>query len=561
MGEGNGHSARYREIAGTLRRHSLGFLVGLLGVGRLVPFRRASSGRSDDRDRDAAAVGETSPEHLRLAFEELGPTFIKLGQLLSTRSDLLPPAYVDELAKLQDAAPPVPAADIRAVIRRELGAEPEDVFAEFDDRPLASASIGQAHTAKLADGTAVVVKVRRPGAVARVLEDLEILQNLAARAARNWGPAREFDAPGIVDEFAQTLRAELDYLQEGRNAEHFAESFADADDVIIPRVFWEHTTSRVLTLERMGGMNVGDAEALDAAGVDRKHVARRGAEIVLQMTFEDRFFHADLHPGNLFIHDDGTIALIDFGMVGAIGEELRGQLSSLFVALVRSDAALLTGALTSMSVGTATIDREMLREDLRVFLAKYRMRSLRETPFARMIADLFAILRANRLRLPREMALLFKALLLIEGLALRLDPDFRLGESLEPYAERLARERLTATAIARRIVRAGVDLGELALVAPGVLRRLVDSADGSGLQVHLRAAELEPLMGRAERIGNRLVAGMISAALITGVGGIVTSERRFRRWEGTLLGTGLGVIGTLGGYLAYTAARRRRRPR
>lgn len=559
MGEANGHTARYREIAATLRRHSLGFMVGLLGIGRFAPFRRnAGRGAADGAE---PPTGETSPEHLRLALEELGPTFIKLGQLLSTRSDLLPPAYADELAKLQDAAPPVPVADIRAVIRRELGAEPEELFATFDDRPLASASIGQAHAATLADGTEVVVKVRRPGAVAQVLEDLEILQNLATRATRSWGSAREFDATGIVEEFAQTLRAELDYLQEGRNAERFAEDFRDETDVVIPRVFWERTTSRVLTLERMRGMNIGDAEALDAAGVDRKRVARRGADIVLQMTFEDRFFHADLHPGNLFIHDDGTIALIDFGMVGVIGEELRGQLSGLFVGLVRGDAELLAGTLTSMSTGTATIDRELLREDLRVFLAKYRLRSLRETPFARMIADLFAILRANRLHLPREMALLFKALLLIESLAHRLDPEFRLGESLEPYAERLARERMSASAIARRIARAGADFGELALEAPGVLRRLLDSADGSGLQVHLRAAELEPLVARTERIGNRLVAGMISAALITGVGGIVTSERRFRKWEDTLLGTGIGVIGALGGYLAYTAARRRRRPR
>lgn len=560
MAEANTHTARYREIAATLRRHSLGFMVGLLGIGRISPFRRNGGGRGADGAEPS--TGESSPEHLRRALEELGPTFIKLGQLLSTRSDLLPPAYVDELAKLQDSAPPVPVAEIRAVIRRELGAEPEELFATFDDRPLASASIGQAHTATLADGTEVVVKVRRPGAVARVLEDLEILQNLAARAARGWGPAREFDATGIVEEFAQTIRAELDYLQEGRNAERFAESFEDEDDVVIPRVFWEHTTSRVLTLERMRGMNIGDAEALDAAGVDRKRVARRGADIVLKMTFEDRFFHADLHPGNLFIHDDGTIALIDFGMVGVIGEELRGQLSGLFVGLVRGNAELLAGTLTSMSTGTTPVDRETLREDLRVFLAKYRLRSLRETPFARMMADLYAILRAHRLRLPREMALLFKALLLIESLAHRLDPEFRLGDSLEPYAERLARERMSATAIARRLARAGADLGEVALEAPGVLRRLLDSADGDGLQVHLRAAELEPLVARTERIGNRLVAGMISAALITGVGGIVTSERRFRRWEDTLLGTGLGVIGALGGYLAYTAAqRRRRRPR
>lgn len=548
------HTARYREIAAVLRRHSFGFLAGLIGAGRLNPFRRNGT--------EPAAGAEASPEHVRQALEELGPTFIKFGQLLSTRSDLVPPAYADELAKLQDAAPPVATELIRAVIRRELGGEPEELFATFDDAPMASASIGQAHTATLHDGTPVVVKVRRPGAVAQVQEDLEILRNLALRASHTWSLARDYDAPGIAEEFAQTLRAELDYLQEGRNAERFAEDFADDPDLLIPRVFWDYTTSRVLTLERMSGMNVSDSAGLDAAGVDRKRVARKGADIVLKMTFEDRFFHADLHPGNLFIHDDGTIALIDFGMVGEIGEELRGHLSGLFVSLVRGDADLLAASLVNMSPGSAGVDREVLRDDLAVFLARYRLHSLRETPFARMIAELFAILRDHRLRLPREMALLFKALLLIEGLALRLDPEFRLGESLEPYAQRLARERFSAGVLARRIARASADLGELALDMPGTLRRLLEHADGGGVQVHLRAAELEPLMGRAERIGNRLVAGMLSAAFITGVGSLVSSERKYRSWEGVMVGTGLGVLGSLGAYLAWTARRGgRRRPR
>lgn len=547
------HVDRYLQIAAALRRHGLGFAAGILGLDRMIP-----RGRGGAADAARRATAE-SPAHLRAAFEELGPTFIKLGQLLSTRSDLLPPAFIAELARLQDSAPPVAVEEIRAVIRSELGAEPEKVFASFDDRPLASASIGQAHTATLADGTRVVVKVRRPGAVSQVQMDLEIMQNLAVRASRAWDVARDLDAVGIVDEFAETIRAELDYLEEGRNAERFARDFEDDPGVVIPRVFWEHTTSRVLTLEQMGGMNVADTVALDEAGVDRDLVARRGADIVLKMIFEDRFFHADLHPGNLFIHGDGTIALVDFGMVGVIGDELRAHLSRLFIAMVRGDVDLLTSALIEVSVTAASIDRITLRDDLRPFLARYRLRSVRQTPFARMMADLFAILRDNRVRLPRQMILLFKALLLIEALAMRLDPEFRLGEALEPYAERLSWERLRATVIAKRVVKATADVGELALDLPGVIRRLVDVADTTGIQVHLRAAEIEPLVGRAERIGNRLVAGMIGAALITGIGGLVASERRWRSWEGTMLGAGLGAIGTLGAYLTWTAKRRRLR--
>ena len=547
------HAGRYLEIGSALRRHGLGFVVGLLGLDRMV---QGGGGAAADAVRRA---NSESPAHLRAALEELGPTFIKLGQLLSTRSDLLPPAFVAELAKLQDAAPPVPVEVIRAVVRSELGAEPEEVFAAFDDRPLASASIGQAHAATLADGTPVVVKVRRPGAVSQVQVDLEILQNMATRATRAWEFARDFDAVGLVDEFAETIRAELDYLEEGRNAERFARDFDDDASVVIPRVYWEHTTSRVLTLERMGGMNVADAAALDEAGVDRDLVARRGADIVLKMIFEDRFFHADLHPGNLFIHGDGTIALIDFGMVGVIDEELRGHLSRLFIAMVRGDAELLTSALVEVSVTSGSVDRLTLRDDLRPFVRRYRLQSVRQTPFARMIAELFAILRSNRVRLPREMILLFKALLLIEALATELDPDFRLGNALEPYAERLAWERLRASVIARRLARSSIDMGELALDLPGIVRRLVDAADTTGIQVHLRAAELEPLVGRAERIGNRLVAGMVGAALISGIGGLVASERRWRSWEGTMVGAGLGAIGALGAYLTWTARRRRLR--
>jgi ubiquinone biosynthesis protein len=545
------HARRYLEIVSALRRHGFGFLVGLLGFDRVVPN---ATGAAVDAARKASA---DSPAHLRAALEELGPTFIKLGQLLSTRSDLLPPDFIAELTKLQDAAPPVRIDVIREVIRSELGAAPEDVFASFDDQPLASASIGQAHTATLADGTSVVVKVRRPGAVALVQTDLEILQNLATRASRAWEFARDIDAVGLAAEFAETIRAELDYLQEGRNAERFARDFERDRNVIIPRIYWEHTTSRVLTLARVGGMNVADGAALDEAEVDRDLVARRGADIVLKMIFEDRFFHADLHPGNLFIQHDGTIALIDFGMVGVIDEELRGHLSRIFIAMVDGDAELLTTALIQVSATGASVDRMTLRDELRPFVTRYRLQSVRQTPFARMITELFTILRRNRVRLPRELVLLFKALLLIESLAMTLDPDFRLGAALEPYAERLARERLRALSVAKRLARASIDVSELALDLPGIVRRLVDVADTTGLQVHLRAAELEPLVQRAERIGNRLVAGMVGAALISGIGGLVASERRWRSWEGTMVGAGLGAIGALGAYLTWTARRRR----
>ncbi|HEX5856622.1 MAG TPA: AarF/ABC1/UbiB kinase family protein [Microbacterium sp.] len=542
---------RYQEIAVTLRRHGLGFLANALGVNRWIPARRAvPETPSNEQPR-------TAPERVRLALEDLGPTFVKLGQLLATRADLLPQPFIVELSKLHDSASPVPAEVIREALRDELGDDPSAVFERFDLTPLASASIGQAHSATLHDGTPVVVKVRRPDAVRQVHEDLEILQTLADRASRLWEPARAYNLRGLVQEFAQTLRAELDYLREGRNAERFAENFARRPDVVIPRVFWDTTTSRVLTLERMTGMKITDLAALDAAGIDRKALAKTGAQVVLQMIFEDRFFHADLHPGNLFVHGDGTIALIDFGMVGEIGDELEDQLTKFFIAFTSRNPDALVRALLDLSVTRGQVDRDQLRESMVSFVGEYEGRSLSEVSFARLTTGMLTALREQHLQLPREAALIFKVLLMVEGIGVLLDPNFDFVGVLTPYARRLVKERLSPAAIARRVANASADAGELLLEMPRRLRRILEVMDRSGVEVHLRAAELEPLVARTERIGNRLVAGMIAAALIRGVGGLVVGGKRWKGWESGLMGAGVTATTTLVGYLLWTARRHR----
>ncbi|GHD46155.1 AarF/ABC1/UbiB kinase family protein [Mycetocola manganoxydans] len=546
----NNHRSRYEYIAETLARHGLGFLAGWTGLDRFVPFHHGAFGHERREEPYRTA------EHLRLALEELGPTFIKLGQLLSTRPDLVPPEYAEELAKLQDSAPPVPLEDIREAIRQELGAEPEQLFAEFDPEPLAAASIGQAHTAMLSDGTAVVVKVRRPGVVAQIEEDLDILQNLAVRAARRWELASDYDLPGIAQEFAASIRAEVDYLREGRTAERFAANFAGTD-VTIPRIFWDTSTSRVLTMERMRGIKIDDLAALDRAGIDRKVLAQRGADVVLKMIFDDRFFHADPHPGNMFVQSDATIALIDFGMIGEVGEELQEQLTDFLIAFTRGDADGLGAALVGLSVRKELVDRERLRASLTTFVSLYHGRSLGEISMGQLMTQLLNVLREQHLQLPAQVAALFKVLIMIEGIGVRLDPDFDLVEALTPYSKRLLQQRLSLLEVAKRLAGASADAGELLVELPGRLRRLLAGMDSTGIQVHLRAAELEPLVGRTERIGNRLVAGMVAAALINGVGGLVAGDRRWRSWENAMIGVGVSVAGALSGYLLWTARRRR----
>jgi ubiquinone biosynthesis protein len=505
------HVGRYREVATVLVRHGLGSFAAGFGLDRWVPTRQRIGGPDTGRPTSRA-------EHLRLALEELGPTFIKLGQLLSTRPDLLPPAYVAELSKLQDSAPPVPGDEVLAVLEEELGAPAADIFGTFDPVPLASASIGQAHAAMLHDGTRVVVKVRRPGVVNQVNSDLEILQNLAAQAARHWQVAEDYNIVGITGHFARALRAELDYLEEGRNADRFREVFQGSRTIHIPKVFWETSTSRVLTLERISGAKIDDDSALTRMGIDGGDIIRRAVDGIAQMVFVTGFFHADPHPGNLFIEPDGRIGLIDFGMVGTISDPLRDRLTGLFLALSRADPDRIASALTRVCSTRRPVNREDLRADLTVFVGLYQGRPVGQVEMGRLAGQLLAILRRHRLQLQAEIAMLVRMLLMVEGLGARLDPSFNLGEAVAPYASRLAASRYSPAAMAERAARAGLDTAALTAELPEKLRHLFDILETNGVEVHLRAAELDPLIARIERIGTRLVTGVIVAAVITTLG-------------------------------------------
>ncbi|CAA9493782.1 MAG: ABC1 family protein [uncultured Solirubrobacteraceae bacterium] len=556
------HRARYTEIAQVLSRHGLGYLGAVAGLDRRVPLYRrlVMSGQQGD---------QAPPVHVRLALEELGATFVKLGQILSTRPDLMPVEYQLELAKLHDAAPPVPGPVVRELISEELGCAPEDVFATFDMVPLAAASIGQAHAATLADGTEVVVKIRRPGVVEQVEEDLEILQNLAAQANRRWAAAGAYDLVALVEEFAWTIRGELDYLREGRNAERFAGDFVDDPDVHIPRVFWATSTSRVLTLERLRGLKVSDTAGLDAAGIDRRALAERATRVTARMIFEHGFFHADPHPGNLFIEPDGRIGLVDFGMVGTLDEELRERLSLLLLAIGRTDADRITTALLNLGVATEAVDRVALRRDVKAFVRRYEGRSLGEIKVSALVNEVFAVMRRHRLQLPRELVLILKMVVMTEGMGSQLDPQFQLGSVLRPYAEQLVVERLSPVLLARRLQQAGVEVAQLGVELPDLLRRLVRTLDRDldrdKSQLNIRIDNLDEAVARLEKLGNRVIAGTITAALLGGLGELVASQKAGRKTLAAVYATGAGATGTLAAYLGWSGLRghrpRRRLPR
>jgi len=515
------------------------------------------------------------PVRVRLALEDLGAVYIKFGQIVSTRADVLPPEYATELAKLQDASPPIAAAEVRAVIAEELGTAAERLLASLDDTPLATGSIGQAHCGRiepgpedaasgLAAGAAggrrvdVVVKVRRPGVVAQINDDLEIMAELAKRAERASTRAAGVHLAALVDEFSQTLRAELDYLQEARNVERFAVNFAGDVRVHIPQVFWDTTTSRVLTLERIRGIKVNDAAALREAGTDAGELARRACNVLLKMVFEDGFFHADPHPGNFFVEADGRLGIIDFGMVGHISDSTRDQLVRMLAAVVDQDAAGLTTALVRMCGAQASGGFGGLQTDLGRLVERYAGRPLAEIPIVAVLAELAALLREYRLRLPRETALLLKMLVMADGLGKQLDPGFELTTQLGPFSQQLIIRSMSPEALARRLKKLGREALRFGTDAPEIMRRVVDVLERGGIDIHFRAEELDRLMDKAEKTGNRIVAGLITAALINAVGELVSAQPdRWRNWPKTLFTAGIGGVGALGAYLALTSRHRK----
>jgi ubiquinone biosynthesis protein len=402
------------------------------------------------------------------------------------------------------------------------------------------------------------VKVRRPGAAAEVEQDLAILHDLAARAARRSDRSRSYDLPALVTEFEATIRAELDYVQEARNAERFRLNFADEPMVRVPRVYWEFSTSKVLTLERMHGVKIDDLQGLDRAGIDRKVLAALAASLLLRMIFTHRFYHADPHPGNLFVRPDGGIELIDFGMVGEVSDVLQEHLGTLFVALAREDPRSMSDAILALSLTKEHADPEALRGSVAALIAAYSGRSLGEIDVGAVVRELLKVVREQRLQMPRQLVTLFRVLLIADGIGVRLDPNFDLGMALAPYAEQLARERSSPWSVGRRAAAAATEAGDLLLALPAHVRDLLQRAGTSGIVVKVRLAELDSSMRRLERIGNRILAALLAAAFIRGIGEVVSRDRKWRPWEGVMMSTGLAVISSLSGYLIWTGQRRRR---
>lgn len=550
------HLRRYREIVRVLIRHGFGGLVDQLGLlpALSLPRRLLSRG----------PVGPplSAPEHVRLAIEELGPTFIKLGQILSTRPDLIPPAYIRELIKLQDTVPPADWEAIKARVEAELEGTLEELFASFEAVPLAAASLAQVHAATLPGGQEVVVKVQRPGIEEVISVDLEILFDLARLIQERTPLGELYDLPEIAEGFAFTLRAELDFRREGRNADRFRHNFADEPALYIPRVYWEYTTSRVLVLERIRGIKIGDLEALDAAGVDRHRVGEHAARIILKQVLEDGFFHADPHPGNFFVMDGAVIGAMDFGMVGHVSPALRSDLTRLYVAFVDRDSEAVVEQFIRMGAVSYRVDRIRLQRDLERLLDKYYGLPLKEIRAQEVMEDVLPIAFRHHLHFPPDLWLLEKTLVMMEGVGLRLDPDFNIFDVVGPHVRRMAWQMASPRAWGRRLVKGVGDWGELFATLPRQAPRILDRLEHGELEFILSLKETDRAIGRLDRIGNRLAISILIAALIVSMALLMplvaAGGRGFAFW---LLVVGFLIAAFLGMMLLlsiWRAGRRRR---
>ncbi len=551
------HRRRYAEIVRILSRHGVRSITEQLGIAQLIPFNRGWFQRPPDGYPSTQAV------HLREALEELGTTFIKLGQILSTREDLLPPAYIKELSRLQDRVPPVPTSEIRAVIEESLGRPVEELYQSFEDVPVAAASIGQVHGAVLPSGEKVIVKVQKPGVAAQIDQDLAILHQLA-RFAQNRAPLAEaYDLVALVDEFGWTLRSELDYLREGRNADKFRESFEGDLSLVIPRVCWELTTPRVITQERIEGISIDDVGEIDAAGIDRVALARRAVRVIFDEVFEHRFYHADPHPGNFSVLSDGRIVAYDFGMVGRIDDRTRDALLSLAVGILGQDADAIVDGLASLNVLKHGADRPGLRRDIHHLIDRYYGMALEEYRFDVIANDVMSIVRRRRLQMPSELSLLMKTLSMQEGIGRRLDPALKPVEMATPYIRRLMLEQWMPDSWLPQIMTSAEDIRQLLTRLPRRVDRMMTRAEQGDMEVGIRLVRADEILDSLQSMVNRLILAILVGSSLVSLGLLMTvySPNWMLSWMGPLFGFGVFVTILAGTLLGWRVLRGSRRPR
>jgi ubiquinone biosynthesis protein len=516
---------RSRQIVAVLTRHGWGWILSQMEAN--------SAARHSPLGGASAVNQQKQAEHLRQALNELGATFIKLGQALSTRPDLLPPEYISELGKLQDEVPPVAFEKMEQVLVQELGKTAVELFDEFDPHPLASASIGQVYSARLKNGLKVVIKIRRPGVAKTIEQDLEILATMTDWITAHTSLGQMYDLNAFIDEFSFRLRNELDYVREGQNANIFQKSFEGDATIHIPTVYWEQTTHQVITMERVYGIKINDVAAMKAAGINMRTVAENTGRFTLRQLFEFGFFHADPHPGNFFVQPDGSLAVVDFGMVGRLTNAMKNSLLTMIIAMSTKDAEILVDELTDNGITRKPIRRRQLAMDLERIFESYSGGSSQFLTATQVLTEILNMANRHGLQMPGELAMLARLSTINEGISMTLYPEFRMLDFAAPYVLHYWQEQRSPQKMIPRLGKSALDGLELSLNLPRQASRLLKQMERGQIEFNINYDGLKDIMAQLQKMVNRIALSIIIGATVVALGmimqGYALTESTFGR--------------------------------
>ncbi|MDP2168438.1 MAG: AarF/UbiB family protein [Thermodesulfovibrionales bacterium] len=505
---------RLQQIVNVFLRHGFGRVIDQIHLGKYIPFRK----RLKTFGQWPALKGPTVPERLRVAFAELGPSFIKLAQVLSSRPDLISARYADEFKKLQDEVPPFPAEEAKKIIEAEIKMPVSAMFLDFTPAPVAAASIAQVHHATLLDGSRVIVKVQRPNIKEQIETDIDIMTTAARLIERYVPESRFFNLQGIVQEFSRTVRKELDFTEEARNCCRFRKNFENDPDVYIPKVYPEFLSEKVLVMERIEGVRIDDIAGIEARGLDRKRLAKIGIGSYFKMILEDGFFHADPHPGNIFAMQGSRIGFMDFGIVGRVTDEMKETMAHTFLALISKDFDKLIDQYIELGLVPEDIDLDEFRKDFKAdlsdFLEPLYGMTLGEIDFGQYLSTVIQLAMKHNMKIPSDLLLINKAMLILENIGVQLDPDFDFVAASEPYASKLARKRLSPSRIYASISKNITEAGDFFLLFPKQMKKLIRKLLKDDFHMKLTHIGLDQLIKDMDRSSNRIAFALVISSII-----------------------------------------------
>lgn len=533
---------RFQEIINVLIKHGFGQIIDQIHLGRYIPFKK----RIKSFGRWPSVKGPSVAERLRYAFEELGPTFIKLGQLLASRPDLVGVNYAREFKRLQDNVPPFAVKEVYEIIENELNLSTEKIFKQFNPEPIAAASIAQVHEATLMDGSKVIVKVRRPGIKEQILLDITILQTVAKLIEKYIPESKLFNPTQVVEEFAKSITRELDFRREAKNAFIFRENFKNVSDVIIPYVHKEFTTEKIIVLEKIEGFRIDNLNLLKEKNINLENLVNTVINMYFKQIFEDGFFHGDPHPGNILVTEDGRVALVDFGIVGKVDEEFQEAFANIALAIINQDIESLISEYLKLGIIPEEIDREKLTKELKEDLEdilfpiySYRFEEFRISEF---LESIIKTALKHRLRLLPELFLIDKVLIMLEGLAKELCPHASIVELIKPYANKILSKRFQPNFYINKTLKALKELRDAAENIPLQIKTILKKAVKDEVTVKMFIVNLPEFIKDIDKASNKISFSLIVSAMIISSAIMHATQLKPLIYGISLLGLITGII-------------------